>query len=231
MAIASIGESIDPVSVMWRDAALRLGVQQRALHGQHFQWGIGGRLDVTADTFHVSAAGTGTAGMAANVPGSLRLQTGATSSSSVFVQTTNAGFVPRLDNRKFYLKTRVKFVGLDAQTTSAVCLIRAGGLMTSFGAYGANSTVNIVAQCDGLLTGAFTALHAHDAAWHDYEMWTLGDTKVRYAVDGVDAAVITPTLPVDQIAMLYMQVANGTTGANRELYQRYVFWATPEEAT
>ena len=173
-------------------------------------------------TISVSAAADTALGM-----GQLRHQTGATANSLGI--TYGPGFLPRVDTGKGYWRSRLKFdTGIDAQTLIGWFLYGTSGT-TSIGIaqVGSLSTTKIVLQYDGNLGGTKLDLLTTDTAYHDYELWWLGDGKLHVAVDGVEVGTgVTPATPIAVTLKDFVYYSNGSTAANRSLTSSNWFAAT-----
>jgi hypothetical protein len=158
--------------------------------------------------------------VAAQAGGMGRFTTGATGTSTAEA-AISTGFVAAVSTSLWYVASRFRIqTAVDNVATVGAGILNAAGnksLMVGF--FGALDAANFVVQFDGLRAGTAVSLGvAVDTNFHVFEIYGLGDSKVRARIDGGTAVVsgAFASAPAD-FCKGYVSARNNATAANRNL--------------
>lgn len=179
----------------------------------------------------LTGSGTSTLAIGNVVGGWLLNATGATAASRSQVKTVGTVFGPPGTNR-FYMAVRAAIpTAVDAQTLAEIGIFDVAANRTlGFCAAGSTSTTIYQLSYDSTGTcgaggGTFASSGvAISTATRIWEMWSVGDGKIHFAIDftEVGTSPVTPaSMPTNSVRPL-VDVLNQTTASNREIDVDYM---------
>jgi hypothetical protein len=157
-----------------------------------------------------------------------QITTGATAASRAD-RLTNAPMVQNANTKPWYFAVRMKITtAVTAQTKLYAGLLDAsvGAQAITAGFHGSLHATNLVVQYDGSEAGSIVNLGvAADTAFHVYEVWGRGDSKLHCSIDlsSTDiCAGVTMATGITTSGSLRREAVNGTDAVARSVRFDYI---------
>jgi len=155
--------------------------------------------------------------------------TGATANTICDVNTTPSA-VTNTSTAKWYIAFRQKITTTpDANTRALSGLLNTGSTKSvTAGFNGPQSATNFIVQYDGAFTGSFIDFGvAVDTAFHVFEIYCNGDTRVRGRIDkGAEVSAVQAAPGTGEHAF-YNSLRNGATAATQTVVRDWFSALTP----
>lgn len=181
---------------------------------------------VSPSRWKTSLVTSGSVSILNNIPGGvMRLDSGASASSSAFASVGNGTDVPSMisdpgTGSTWYMLWIFRIAtAIDAQTIANMQFDRASGVDTDALYFGADgqfvSTTKFMAETNTVSTQSSISI---DTNWHYLEAWQIATARViNFGFDGEAPKVLTMTSNIGSAARPGINVTNGTTAASRQI--------------
>lgn len=223
-AIGGSGGGATAIDIMNQRAATLTGIPAATLTCYRENWITGG----SATTGYVVAGGgTGAQSFSVGntVGGMLTMTTGATAGSQMQLHSTGTVLGPPAANRFYFAQRFAVTSAVDAAGAAIGGIINnAQTASLAMGYCGSSSATNYVAFYDGNVaclggTKIVTTTAIVAGVQHIFEIWSLADAKIHFAIDFAEVAgsPVTPAAPSATSMEWYHDMRNGGTAAARSV--------------